>query len=152
MLLDLKRNLQYPANRELQSLMIKAFLDVLLEEEKALDENRNKLTNKAVYLICWMMRYLPELFKSWRMPQIGCFFYMGGCKNRFEALFLKMLGRLPVDVLILDPDRSAAFALEDQLLYQMNFTETLHLQRFRRKIPKSGWGRLPIMRSGNWIL
>ena len=130
MLLDLKRNLQYPANRELQSLMIKAFLDVLLEEEKALDENRNKLTNKAVYLICWMMRYLPELFKSWRMPQIGCFFYMGGCKNRFEALFLKMLGRLPVDVLILDPDRSAAFALEDQLLYQMNFTETLHLQRF----------------------
>lgn len=52
MLLDLKRNLQYPANRELQSLMIKAFLDVLLEEEKALDENRNKLTNKAVYLIC----------------------------------------------------------------------------------------------------
>lgn len=34
MLLDLKRNLQYPANRELQSLMIKAFLDVLLEEEK----------------------------------------------------------------------------------------------------------------------
>jgi len=110
--------------------MIKAFLDVLLEEEKALDENRNKLTNKAVYLICWMMRYLPELFKSWRMPQIGCFFYMGGCKNRFEALFLKMLGRLPVDVLILDPDRSAAFALEDQLLYQMNFTETLHLQRF----------------------
>lgn len=79
-------------------------------------------------------------------------FYMGGCKNRFEALFLKMLGRLPVDVLILDPDRSAAFALEDQLLYQMNFTETLHLQRFRRKIPKSGWGRLPIMRSGNWIL
>ena len=23
---------------------------------------------------------------------------------------------------------------------------------FRRKIPKSGWGRLPIMRSGNWIL
>lgn len=130
MLLDLKRNLQYPANRELQSLMIKAFLDVLLEEEKALDENRNKLTNKAVYLICWMMRYLPELFKSWRMPQIGCFFYMGGCKNRFEALFLKMLGRLPVDVLILDPDRSATFALEDQLLYQMNFTETLHLQRF----------------------
>ena len=130
MLLDLKRNLQYLANRELQSLMIKAFLDVLLEEEKALDENRNKLTNKAVYLICWMMRYLPELFKSWRMPQIGCFFYMGGCKNRFEALFLKMLGRLPVDVLILDPDRSAAFALEDQLLYQMNFTETLHLQRF----------------------
>ena len=55
---------------------------------------------------------------------------MGGCKNRFEALFLKMLGRLPVDVLILDPDRSAAFALEDKLLYQMNFTETLHLQRF----------------------
>lgn len=41
-----------------------------------------------------------------------------------------MLGRLPVDVLILDPDRSAAFVLEDQLLYQMNFTETLHLQRF----------------------
>ena len=64
------------------------------------------------------------------MPQIGCLFLYGWMQKSFEALFLKMLGRLPVDVLILDPDRSAAFALEDQLLYQMNFTETLHLQRF----------------------
>lgn len=87
MLLDLKRNLQYPANRELQSLMIKAFLDVLLEEEKALDENRNKLTNKAVYLICWMMRYLPELFKSWRMPQIGCFFIWADAKIVLKRCF-----------------------------------------------------------------
>lgn len=58
------------------------------------------------------------------------FLYGQDGKNRFEALFLKMLGRLPVDVLILDPDRSAAFALEDQLLYQMNFTETAAFTAF----------------------
>lgn len=35
------------------------------------------------------------------MPEIGCFIHMGGCQNENEALFLRFLARLPVDVVIL---------------------------------------------------
>ena len=49
MLSDLVVNIQYSFNIELQRLMIKAFLDVLLEEAKKPQMNINKMTNKAVY-------------------------------------------------------------------------------------------------------
>ena len=102
MLMGLSANLQYPANQELQRILVTAFLDVMQEEAKMPGENQNKLTNKAVYLICWLRRYMPGLFQSWRMPQIACFIRMGGCQNRSEVLFMKMLAKLPVDVLILE--------------------------------------------------
>ena len=50
MLSDLSLNIQFPANTELQNVMQKAFLDVLMEESAAPGMNLNKLTNKAVYL------------------------------------------------------------------------------------------------------
>lgn len=57
MLFDLTGNIQYANSMELQRLMIKAFLDVLLEEAEKPENNLNRLTNKAVYLLCWLKRY-----------------------------------------------------------------------------------------------
>ena len=105
MLADLTaNNLKYTANLELQKLMHKAFLDIMLEEARQPGMNLNKLTNKAVYLLCWLKRYQPELFYQWKLPDIGCFIYLGGCRTENEELFLRVLARLPVDVLILTPD------------------------------------------------
>ncbi len=91
MLMDLSSNIQYSSNVELQRLMIKAFLDVMLLEAKLPDKNLNKLTNKAVYMVCWLKRYQKELFSDWKTPDIGCFIHMGPCQNENEALFLKIL-------------------------------------------------------------
>ena len=99
-------------------------------ESKKEGENLNRLTNRAVYLLCWMRRYLPKLFINWKPSDIGCFIYMGGCRNESEALFMSFLGRLPLDVLILCPDLNIKCCLEDKLLYEINYSESLPVMRY----------------------
>lgn len=130
MLMDLSANIQYTANIELQRVMVKAFLDVLLMESKEPDMNLNKLTNKAVYMLCWLKRYQKKLFANWKMPEVGCFIHMGLCKDENEALFLRILARMPVDVLILNPNLNAACCVKDTLLYELQFTEALPIKRY----------------------
>lgn len=50
-----------------------------------------------------------------------------------EALFLRMLARLPVDVLILNPQRTGKGELEDPLLYEENYSETLNIKKIPRE-------------------
>lgn len=130
LILNLSVNIQYTANIELQRIMHKAFVDIMLAESKKDNENLHKLTNKAVYLICWMKRYMPELFANWKVPQIGCFIYMGGCKDSNEALFLSFLAKLPIDVLILCPNLNVKCCLEDKFLYEENYPESLSVDKY----------------------
>ena len=131
--MDLVTNIRYPANMELQRLMIKAFLDVMLAEAGNPEHNINKLLNKAVYLLCWLKRYQGLLFSDWKETEVACFIYMGGCKNKNEALFLKMLAGLPVDLLILNPDLNAKCCLEDELLYEENYVNSLVVEQYPKE-------------------
>lgn len=133
MLMDLTSNIQYTANIELQRTMVKAFLDVLLIEAKTADMNLNKLTNKAVYMLCWLRRYQKQLFSNWKMPAVSCFIHMGPCQDENEALFLRILARLPVDVLILNPNRSAKCCVDDTLLYEIDLAESMSMTRYPRQ-------------------
>lgn len=133
MLSDLVAKIQYTANVELQRLMHKAFLDILLKEGQTADMNPNRLTNKAVYLLCWLKRYQSELFYNWKLPEIGVLIYLGGCKDENEAMFLRFLARLPIDVLILVPNRNTQCALEDPLLYEVNYTESLNISKYPKQ-------------------
>lgn len=130
MIMDLSANIQYSANLELQRIMVKSFVDIMLTEAKQPGMNLNKLTNKAVYILCWLKRYQHELFNSWKQPDIGCFIYMGGCKNENEGLFMSFLGRIPVDVLILNPNLNVKCCLKDNILYEMNYTTSLAIDKF----------------------
>lgn len=130
MIMELASNIKYTANIELQRIMHKAFVDVVLAEAKKDGSNLNKLTNKAVYLLCWLNRYMPQLFSNWKQSDIGCFIYMGGCKNDIEAMFMRFLGRLPLDVLILCPNLNTKCCLTDSLLYEVNYTESLSITRY----------------------
>ena len=130
MILDLSHNIQYSANIQLQRVMIKAFVDLILEESRNPDNNLNKLTNKAVYLLCWLQRYQPELFSNWNMPDISCFIYFGSCKNETEALFLRFLARLPIDVVILNPNLNTKCCLTDKLLFEKNYDNSLVIEKF----------------------
>ncbi len=133
MLMDLSANIQYTSNIELQRVMVKAFLDGMLEEAKAPDSNLSRLTNKAVYLLCWIRRYQKLLFSNWKMPEVSCFIHMGPCQDESEAMFLRFLARIPVDVLVLVPDLSAKCCLEDTLLYEIHFAESLSINRYPRQ-------------------
>lgn len=130
MIMDLSANLRYPQNMELQRVMVKSFVDVVLDEGRRNGNNINKLTNRAVYLLCWAKRYQSQLFSNWKMPEISCFIYLGGCKDENEALFVRFLARLPVDVLILNPNRNTTCCLTDELLYEVNYADSLVLDRY----------------------
>lgn len=130
MLADLSNNLKYISNLELQKLVINALVEVIMEESKKAGSNLNKLTNKAVYLICWIRRYYSKLFSNWKLHDVGCFILFGGCETSSEALFLKMLSKLPLDVLIFVPDLSGRCCLTDKMLYEINYNDTLHLTQF----------------------
>ena len=74
---DLSVNIKYSQNIELQRLMNQAFIDIMLEELEISGMNVNRLTNKAVYLLCWLKRYQKELFEGWEMPQYRLFYLSG---------------------------------------------------------------------------
>lgn len=130
MLLDLLGNFKNSINKEIKLMVNKAFLDIMLEESRREGMNLNKLTNKGVYLICWLKRYIIDNFSKWKAPEIGCFVHMGSCKNENEVLFLKVLARLPMDVLILVPNLNEKCILQDELLYEKSYTGSLNVNRF----------------------
>lgn len=130
LIMDLSTNIRYSPNQELQRIMIKAFVDSLLTESRKDGQNLNRLTNKAVYLLCWLKRYQVQIFGNWKMPEIGCFFYMGGCKNENEALFCSFLARMPVDVLIFNPNLNQKCCLEDSLLYEENYEQSMAIEKY----------------------
>ena len=130
MLADLSHQIVYHGEIQLQYLARKSFIDVLLEEANKSNISIQKLMNKAVYLLCWWKRYQKELFLDWKLPQISCFIYFGGCKTETEALFLKFLSRLPVDVLLLVPNLEDTCCLQDKLLYEIHYPYTLLLQKY----------------------
>ena len=127
---DLAANLQSPNNQQLQTLMRQAFLDVVLEEDKAVGGNLNRLLNKAVYLVAWMKRYQKDLFQNWQAPEVGVFLLFGACSGDNEALFLRLLAKLPVDVLVLLPDLNAPCVLKDPTLLDLHKEHSLPMTDF----------------------
>lgn len=127
---DLAANLQYPNNQQLQTLIRQAFLDVVLEEDKTVGGNLNRLLNKAVYLVAWMKRYQKDLFQNWQAPEVGVFILFGACSGDNEALFLRLLAKLPVDVLVLLPDLNAPCVLKDPALLDLHKEHSLPMTDF----------------------
>ena len=130
MVLDLSQNIQYSANIELQRLMIKSFVDVLLEESEKQNANVLKLTNKAVYLLCWLKRYQKILFQNWKMPEISVFILFGNCASENEKLFLQLLSKLPIDVLILLPNLNVGTVMQAQNLLEIKYEFSISMEEF----------------------
>lgn len=130
LLIDLSKNIHYSANIELQRLMVKSFIDVLLEENDRLQGNVLKLTNKAVYLLCWLKRFQKELFQNWKMPEISVFILFGKCSTDNETLFLKMLSKLPIDVLVLLPNLNVGCTLNDANLLELKYENSIAINEF----------------------
>ncbi|MBR4639734.1 MAG: hypothetical protein IKO79_04140 [Butyrivibrio sp.] len=127
---DLSTNIIFASSAEIQRLINKAFIDVMLEESKINGMNLNKLINKGVYLICWIKRYAFKILVNWKPPEVGCFIHFGGCRNENENLFMKLMARLPIDVLIFVPNLNENCTLSDPLLYEQHFTDSLNVQKF----------------------
>jgi hypothetical protein len=130
MISELSSNLSFLFGQELRRIANKTFVDIMLEESRVEGMNINRLTTMAVYMLCWLKRYHLQLFSDWKMPQIAVFFYMGGCRNNNESVFCRFLARLPVDVVIFNPDLSHKCSLQDELLYEVNYDQSLAVSEY----------------------
>ena len=130
LILDMAVNFRSITDRELLPYIRRAFVDTILEESHKPMSNINKLTNKAVYLLCWLNRYRGKLFSGWKPPEVSVFFYLGGCRNENEAMFCRFLAKMPVDVVILAPDLNKKCCLSDKLLFEVNYNESLAVDKF----------------------
>ena len=130
MIMDICSNMNYISNIDLQRLMVKNFVDIMLEEAKEEGSNLSRLTNKAVILLCTIKRYHDKLLGNWKKTDIGTLIFLGGCKNKNELMYIKFISRLPVDVLILAPNLDKKCQLEDSLLYEINYRDSLEVNKF----------------------
>ncbi len=129
MIAALSANINFPSDLSLQKAMTNAFCETM-RAEYAKSQNINKETSKAVYLLCWIRRYQSQLFKGRQPDGMSCFIYLGGCKNGNEAAFVKMLVKLPTDVLILVPNLENKCKLEDSLICEINYDESVDLAEY----------------------
>ena len=128
---DLAGNLPADAPEELQRLMQRAFIQVM--RVAAADQpNPNRLLTAAVVLLCRIQRYHAPLFRNWKPGEVPVFILMGGCADADEALFVRWLARLPVDVLLPAPDLEKPCVLTDEALLELSGEESLAADRFPR--------------------
>ena len=59
--------------------------------------------------------------------------YLGGTKDEKEALFMRFLARLPVDVIILVPNANQGCYIEDALLYEKRYDMSMELEHYPRE-------------------
>lgn len=130
LLADMQKNIMFPSNLSLQSYVKNAFYEIL----SPLDIPVQKLLNKSVLLLCWISRYLPKLFQNKNFLNTPIFIFYGICRNTNEADFLRLLSRLPVDVLILNTDLQKKCCLQDPLLFEKRYSESLPISNFPTEI------------------
>lgn len=109
---DLAVNLPAFSDREMQTAVRRAYMTVL-REEAGREKELRRLVTSAVYLICHIRHDQEALFHGYRPGDVACYILMGPCGDQRDALYLRFLSRLPVDVVQLLPDLNVACALSD---------------------------------------
>ena len=126
---DLAGNLPACADTELQQLIRYAFAQVMRGEAKR-ETSLNRLTNSAVYLLCWIRRYQSSLFQGYRSGDVPIFILMGGCIGKHDALLVDLLALLPVDVLLLAPDLNRPCSYRSPELLELKSADSLPMTAF----------------------
>lgn len=132
LIVDLAGNLPACAQVELQRSIQRAFIRVIREAAES-ETNLNRLTVTAVYILCWIQRYQGRLFQGWKETDIPCFIKMGACESVPEALYVKFLAMLPVDVLVLAPNLNQVCQMKSDQLLEITGTESLPVTKFPRQ-------------------
>lgn len=160
---SLCQNIRYPGDMELQRHMVTVFLDLMLETADADKRQGDTpqaagscLMNQGVQLLCWIQRYQYLFVGEWgdavgqsnrdcyaygsddeqkpdasKMP--GCMLYLGGCRNEEEELFIRFMARMPVDVLLFNPEKRQGRTPEDGLLCCIDYDEVMKAEKYPKE-------------------
>ena len=125
--------LRYLAKPALDGMVRKAFAAILDEEAGEPGISLNRLKNQAVYLACWWNRYCQELFQGWKEDAYPTAVYFGTCRKQ-EALFLRFLSLLPVDVWEISPQAGGGGEWSDPRLFERKQENTVVLAHFPKSV------------------
>lgn len=132
MIIDLAGNIPAASSVLLQRTMQLAFVRTM-KFAAGSEPNLNRLTNSAVYLLCWILRYHPQLFQGWKESDIPCFIKMGSCETANEALYPYFLSQLPVDVIIFAPNLNIPCAATGEHLLEITGNDSLPMMAFPKQ-------------------
>ena len=129
LIMDLKKNINLKSNTFID-VARDAFVDTMIETGKLMNMDLNKMMNKGIYILCWFQRYIPDLLGNTDIHSPApILIYFGNVETDTESLFLNMVAKLPIDVIIFNPEKKGD-KLTGERLYEVNFEETLKVNEY----------------------
>ena len=129
LIMDLKKNINLKSNTFID-VARDAFVDTMIETGKLMNMDLNKMMNKGIYILCWFQRYIPDLLGNTDIHSPApILIYFGNVETDTESLFLNMAAKLPIDVIIFNPEKKGD-KLTGERLYEVNFEETLKVNEY----------------------
>ena len=129
LIMDLKKNINLKSNTFID-VARDAFVDTMIETGKLMNMDLNKMMNKGIYILCWFQRYIPDLLGNTDIHSPApILIYFGNVETDTESLLLNMVAKLPIDVIIFNPEKKGD-KLTGERLYEVNFEETLKVNEY----------------------
>lgn len=129
LIMDLKKNINLKSNTFID-VARDAFVDTMIETGKLMNMDLSKMMNKGIYILCWFQRYIPDLLGNTDIHSPApILIYFGNVETDTESLFLNMVAKLPIDVIIFNPEKKGD-KLTGERLYEVHFEETLKVNEF----------------------
>ena len=129
LIMDLKKNINLKSNTFID-VARDAFVDTMIETGKLMNMDLNKIMNKGIYILCWFQRYIPDLLGNTDIHSPSpILIYFGNVETDTESLFLNMVAKLPIDVIVFNPEKKED-SLKGEKLYEVHFEETLKVNEF----------------------
>jgi len=129
LIMDLKKNINLKSNTFID-VARDAFVDTMIETGKLMNMDLNKMMNKGIYILCWFQRYIPDLLGNTDIHSPApILIYFGNVETDTESLFLNRAAKLPIDVIIFNPEKKGD-KLTGERLYEVNFEETLKVNEY----------------------
>lgn len=143
----LSANIRCPGDIELQRKMTAVFLDWLLEAAREPGMRKNRLMSRGVRLLCLLKRYQDVLFlpgkgfsgdlSERKLSAPPCMIVLEGgkkeCADEDKEALIWLMARLPVDVLLLNPENRQEYIFHDPLLHSINFDQGMRVEKFPRE-------------------
>lgn len=113
---------------DLQQMVRYEFSQIMLKYSG--QSSVNKFVNMCVYVLCWLKRWQKKLFSGFKEKNISCFVLFNCNMNENQVAFTEILSRLPVDIIILNPELKDIYKIDNDNLIEFTYDSSLEIEAF----------------------